>query len=142
MPNQQTERRLDEIHEYIRHLFQLLVGWFTFFVTVNYASLGWLAAANADGKNSLASFAWLVPVMFIIQNLLGLAACYYVWLALRDYDERVFNLEKSIVHNRKAEDERTAVPMPLYSRVILLMALSLLTIASVWGGVFYLLPSG
>jgi hypothetical protein len=37
-----NENRLKQVHEYIRHIAQLLIAWFTFFVTVNYAVMGWL----------------------------------------------------------------------------------------------------
>jgi hypothetical protein len=71
MEKAQAERRLDELHEYIRHSFTLFIGWFTFFGTVNFAAMGWMGASMANGAFN--RIAWLVPVMFITQNICGLA---------------------------------------------------------------------
>jgi hypothetical protein len=140
MEKAQAERRLDELHEYIRQTFSLFIGWFTFFGTVNFAAMGWMGtAALKDGAFN--KIAWLVPIMFITQNFCGLAATYFVWRHLKDYDSRIVGLEKRLVH-KDPYDHPSSVPIDLYLRVMWLIGIALVVIAVVWCGVlkFLLYP--
>ena len=62
------QNRLKQIHDYIRHIFQLSLGWFAFFAGINYVALGWLA--TSPGVANHRSFVFAVGVNIIIQNLL------------------------------------------------------------------------
>ncbi|MDL9999868.1 hypothetical protein QTI24_14720 [Variovorax sp. J22P240] len=48
MDTQSATRKLAELHDYVRHSFNLFFGWFTFFAGVNCASMGWLAKPDPD----------------------------------------------------------------------------------------------
>jgi hypothetical protein len=135
MDKEQLERKFKELHEYVRHVFQLFIGWYTFFVTVNYASMGWLAT-SADAKPSLAKFAWLIPVMFISQNALGIFACLYVWQCLKESNDKILRFEQIALPNDMAS---TSVPILLYSRSIGLIASSLVFIIAVWSAILFFL---
>jgi hypothetical protein len=41
-----------ERHNYARHAFTSTITWFTFFVTINYATMGWLAGAAGTTKGN------------------------------------------------------------------------------------------
>jgi len=138
MEKAQAERRLDELHEYIRHSFTLFIGWFTFFGTVNFAAMGWMGTAALNG-GAFNKIAWLVPVMFITQNFCGLACTYFVWRHLKDYDGRILSLEERLVRGKELYDRASSVPINLYFRVMWLIAIALAVIAVVWGGVLRIL---
>jgi hypothetical protein len=125
-------RRISDLNAYARHSFQTLVSWFTFFVTVNYASMGWLA--GSDNPNT--KMVDLIGVMFIIQNLLGIAACLLVKRYLLLTDKKILGLEQHVVGSPLrvvAElDNETPMPLTLYSWVIILMVGALLTIIGAW----------
>jgi len=128
-----TERKLQELHEYVRHVFQLLVGWFTFFATVNYASMGWLAKPSTPSPSK--GIVWIVAGMFITQNVLGLIACSVVRRYLLDRDAEVLSLERSIASASLGESASpgvSSVPARLYSRTIDLMAWALAAIMVAW----------
>ena len=63
---------VDELHSYCRHTFQLWVQWFTFFLTVNYAALGWFASAIGEKKMNNPLPLELVGGLFTSQNVLGI----------------------------------------------------------------------
>ena len=85
---QQIERKLREVHEYARHIFQQVIVWFAFFAGVNYATMGWLAKAPAPSQSLSAQVGtapvgippaghgliWAVSILFVTQNALGIAA--------------------------------------------------------------------
>ena len=129
MDKEQMERKLREIHEYARHIFQLYIAWFTFFVTANYVSMGWLAKPNDDGKSYIAL---VVGSLFVLQNALGAIATKYVWRCLHGYNVRVTNLEASALQNYESGDDNSSMPMNLYSAVCILALVTLLTIAVAW----------
>lgn len=121
--HEHSENRLRQIREYIRHLFQLFLTWFTVFATINYAALGWLAATKTDGTFTVSPFAWPVAAIFIVQNVLGIIVSYMVRDALISLKEKAFALEM----------KTTIVPIGLYSGAIWLIMLALAITAGVWG---------
>lgn len=135
MDKEEIHRKLDEIHEYARQTFQLFIGWFTFFVTVSYAAMGWLA--KPDANSSLSEFVSVIPSMFISQNIVGMAACWYVWRCLSQYDERVRALEALIPRGNGAGDYASSIPMKLYSAVAALAVVALLIIGVSWGAILW-----
>jgi hypothetical protein len=120
-----NEKRLHEIHDYIRHIFQLFMGWFTVFVTVNFVTIGWLATSEKNGAYSAPPFASVVPVMLILQNLLGVLAAWRVYVGLRRSNNQVADLEGI------AENE-TSVPIRLYSQTLLLVIAALIITVGAW----------
>lgn len=131
MEARQAERRVKELHEYVRLNFQLYMAWFTFFGTVNFASLGWLASTSETAR--LTSIAWLVPVMFISQNVLGILASKYVSDFFYQYDGNVRALERILVPDENTS--QSSLSLRLYNQVVALIAGALAIIAAVWCGV-------
>src|SRR5438105_1295224 len=66
---------LKESRTDVRTVFQLLVGWFTFFISVMVASIGWCAKAMIDGGAKSEALTAVVASFFIAQIVLGAIAC-------------------------------------------------------------------
>jgi hypothetical protein len=131
-------RQLKELNDYERHTFQLFITWYTFFVGVNYLALGWLATAK-DGISALARWSPLIPSVFLFQNALGLFCCYFVWISLKDHNDRIIALENSDLPTGEALAERAGVPIVMYKQVIWLIVWSLVSIVVAWFVIFILL---
>lgn len=58
---------------FVKHIFQALIAWFTFFLTINWATLGWLAANFTAVKQG--SLGTTVSIIFAWQNFLGISIC-------------------------------------------------------------------
>jgi len=116
---QEAEVRFKESNVYIRHIFDNLVRWFTFFVTVNYVSMGWFAT-SARPSNMLP----LIAGLFAIQNFLGILMC----MGVKAY---IASVRFGIMKN-EAVGIGVAFPDRVYVRAVNLMMVALLTILVVW----------
>jgi hypothetical protein len=128
---QHIERKFRELHDYIRHIFQALVGWFTFFATVNYATMGWLAKSSGSNSTST-TLIWVVSVLFITQNALGVAVCFAVRRYLFDRNAEVIELERLTTPIDSVLSVRSSVPLTLYCQTIRLMVGALAVILLAW----------
>ena len=135
MPIEEVHRKLAELHEYVRHVFNLFFGWFTFFATVNYATMGWLAKAEAATPQN-SSLVAVVTALFISQNLLGIAACFVVRKYLVSTNRRVLELEQQaqLVAGQQNSPGLSSSSLPIepYSQVIALIAVALAIIVGAW----------
>ena len=108
-----------ERHDYARHLFQVTITWYTWFIALNYGVLGWLSSRlGAGGPPFNAAVLWLVCLLFLSHNALGL-----VWLfTLRSYIRRL------------GADPATGgvVPDGTFNRGLLLMSASLVSLVLAW----------
>lgn len=125
-----ASRKMAEIHEYVRHSFNLFFGWFTFFATVNYATMGWLAK-NEPGVATKTALVAIVVLLFISQNLLGVAACFVMRAHLRTWNQKITELERLVQQNEKLGPSDTSIPIRTYLQVVNLIvgALGLLVVA-------------
>ncbi|MFZ1546379.1 MAG: hypothetical protein WAT12_04685, partial [Candidatus Nitrotoga sp.] len=117
---------ITEHHNYARHIFTSVVGWFTFFVTINYASMGWLASASDKIKENLGPV-YLIAFAFITQNILGIIICIYIKGYLISTNRRLFDTQYALLHahdavsqNFVSEDTsdiggQTCLPLRLYN---------------------------
>jgi hypothetical protein len=64
---EKLENKVKEIHNNIRHITQLAVSWFVFFVTINYATMGWLAVGSTPIKPGIIG---VIAGAFIVQNII------------------------------------------------------------------------
>ena len=115
LPSIDPADHLKQVHDYIRHIFQLFLGWFGIFATVNYAAMGWLAGVTAEGKTIAPLFAWLVPLMFISQNVVGLLGTWAMYGELR----------RQIRHASRIGGYGRLIPRSLQFRVLTLIAIAL-----------------
>jgi len=128
------EKRISSSHEYSRHLITNLVNWYAFFVTVNYASMGWFAVQrerNASSETS--SLIILIASLFVLQNVLGILACARVKRHILAVSDEMVSYEQSLLGEELDSDTREVLmPSSVYSRAIQLMALGLVAIALAW----------
>ena len=127
------ERQICEVHEYVRHIFQLLIAWFTFFATVNYAAMGWLATSTetVGNPNTLR----LMAILFITQNVLGIRACFFILSYIGKSEEKLDSLENFVITDEISDlgiVRGSNMPRTLYSRTIKLMIIALSIISVAW----------
>src|SRR5262249_33161265 len=124
------ERRMTASHGYVRHMISSLVKWYTFFVGVNYASMGWFAThPELQSSNTI----FLIAGMFIMQNVLGIIACMRIRRYVIVAGNEFLATEQSLIGAALSSEAReTLMPSPVYARAIQLMVLGLVFIVLVW----------
>jgi hypothetical protein len=84
-----------ELHSNVRHITQLAMSWFAFFVTVNYVAMSWLSTgASKAGVNPIIvqKIAWV----FIIQNGLGVFGLTWVLVTAKALKRQVGEFENPV----------------------------------------------
>ncbi|EUC12651.1 hypothetical protein [Paraburkholderia hospita] len=136
-----VESKIGELHEYVRHIFTVFVNWFIFFVTVNYATMGWLTkpeAANSTPpqSNQDHTLLYIVVALFVSQNMLGFAACNTIYKYLAGANLQVISLENiasALDEVRNGESVySSSVPIDTYKSLIYLAKWALVVIAVSW----------
>lgn len=129
---------ITERHVYARHVFTSVVGWFTFFVTINYASMGWLVGASDKIAHHQTPLI-ILSVVFVTQNILGIIECFKVKAYFVELSNSFIAMQKHLVQVRTGhlEDEDLAIcanclPLGLYKVSLNMMALALLPILAAW----------
>lgn len=122
-----TEKAIEHVNDFAKLHFQLLVTWFTFFMTVNWATLGWLAG-NSGGFYS--EKLGLIAYVFLYQNILAIAVCFFSIFYFSSINKRLNQMEKIIYENN--EVLKGTFNFNLYRFSILGMILSIVPIAFLW----------
>ncbi len=129
------EDEFREVNNYIRHVAQLLVAWYTFFVTANLIAAGWfVSASGVTGLLGTRRAMWIFCLIFVAVNILGLMALGVVRGYFVQADTRV----REIVGYLSASTALTQppatspVPVRLFRRTTILMILSLAVLVSAW----------
>ena len=65
----------EQRHEYRRHGYGMVVTWYTWFIMLNYAVLGGMAANPGQITRSVA---WILTVLFTTHGLAGLFVMFYI----------------------------------------------------------------
>lgn len=124
------EKEMEELHNYVRSHFQLLVGWFTFFCTVLVGAAAWGVGASVNGSHKLVDPlpSFVVGCYFTVQILFGCVAC---WFANRDFrriDARIGAIQGYLAGPREKHlQPRSAMPRGI-EHIVLMMILSLLSV--------------
>jgi hypothetical protein len=58
---------LAELNMFVRHHFQLYLGWYTFFLTVNFGAIGWFTSDLLAGNLKVSLPVIFVATFFVIQ---------------------------------------------------------------------------
>lgn len=132
-----------EMNEYIRQVFQLFIVWFTFFATVNYATMGWLSSehSNTEIQNSLFTLN-IVSWVFILQNFLGCVACIVIGKYFNAWIKKSEDLDS---HLRKILSEDSfdeiakfnPIPHHFYINVVILIFIALFVLLVAWSSYAY-----
>lgn len=98
-------------YEFSRHIFQMLVGWFTFFAGLNIVVLGWVVTSVfTAGAIPGYRLGLLVSALFVFQNVLAILVAVAYLLYLNGTDRRIRQLVEE-------PDRRSAHPYQLYRRI-------------------------
>jgi hypothetical protein len=134
--NKQSEHRLNQVKELqtnVRHITQLGMSWFAFFVTVNYLTMGWIAKgsanksidgiSNGDINSSLLS---TVAFVFVVQDILGIVGLSCVLIS-------AMKMKKAIISLQNGKDKSQYVfPDRLYVVIGSCLILVLLSLILAW----------
>lgn len=112
--------------ESLRHVMSLVMTWFTFFVTVNYATMGWFADTATPNKDLIMVAAGL----FICQNALGIIGFFFIDAYFRSSRKRLQGSERPELTETDNDDAIRLVAV--YRPCLILMGIALLLILGAW----------
>lgn len=131
--NELLRMEITELHAFARHHLQLYLTWYTFFLTVNYASIGWFTSVLLTGALKVSLPVVYIAAFFIIQIILS----YVGSLEVRKYFEGVHQRSKEILSSFSQQSEwqaqpQPAIPVDVYVRIIRLICFTLISFAFFW----------
>lgn len=131
-----------EINNHVRHVMQLLVNWYTFFVASNIVAIGWTATTD---KNRLVRDNYLLGCgivgVFIVVNLLGVTALLFIRSYFIKTNNRITKMVLLIESDREIHScfRESPVPISLFKLSSILMILSLIALLTFWVSLLWLL---
>jgi len=139
------ENKVKELHSNIRHITQLGMTWFAFFVTTNYVTLGWFAQVpSEEGKKINPLIIGMVSFVFIVQNALGIFGIYKVKNTAKAkatqvsiYESWLLIIYKNWLKSTNTEShvkvlERPSIPGKLYECIALTLMIVLGSLIVAW----------
>lgn len=123
-----------EINLHVRHVAQLLVNWYAFFVTGNLIALGWFITSDSTKVLITTSVLWTVITAFLVVNILGICGLQ----AARRYFIGEHRRLQALLESNSPYESASAllhispIPTALYCRAVVLMSASLVAIFSTW----------
>lgn len=118
-----------QLHETGRHAFDLYVRWFTYFITLNFVALGWLAQRK-DIESIDPVLALVVCISIIVFVILGAFSAGSVRSLLVQIQEELILRMKAL-----PEAERyvsSSLPSGLYVKNLRIMTIALYFLLGVW----------
>jgi hypothetical protein len=142
-PDKQSEYRVNKIKELqnnVRHITQLGMNWFAFFVTVNYLTMGWLAKPPSSGGESIdRRIIWRLAGVFIVQNVLGIVGLIWVLVAATAMKGEVSRLEKLPSNENndslKEKPKCESIPAALYIGIGISLMVVLALLIWAWANI-------
>ncbi len=132
------ENKLKELHNNVRHITQLGMNWFAFFVTINYLTMGWLAKGSGNESINSRFPVWIIASVFIVQNLLGIVGLIWVLIAANAMKSEVNRLENEKLlsnENNDSQKEKSnceSIPASLYIGIGVTLMLVLISLIAAW----------
>ena len=130
---ERADKKVAELHSYMRLSLQLVVTWYTFFQTFQFASMGWLAKSGSADERYLIVVAAL---FFISQNVSSYFTCLAVVEEVHEtkrkldyYEDYVVSLQ--IGGELLAPTDR-CLPFDFYRAGLKLMRYSFIPSTVVW----------
>jgi hypothetical protein len=125
---------LAELYTFTRYHFQLYLGWYTFFLTVNFAAIGWFTNVLVTGALKVSVPVLFVAAFFIAQLTFSLIASIEVRKHFSATHQRCSELLASLVAQPEESTLRpaTAFPIPVYSKIISLICYTLVSFVFFW----------
>jgi hypothetical protein len=123
-----------EINLHIRHVAQLVVTWYVFFITANLVALGWFVTTDPTRTLITKPVLWMIVTVFIVVNVLSVIALLAVRRYFADENVRLTDLIRIIAGQPPLPDAACTSPVPaaLYRRTVSLMNLSLVALMFAW----------
>jgi hypothetical protein len=127
-------QEMTEIHSFARHHFQLYMTWYTFFLTVNFAAIGWFTSVLLTGALKVSLPIVFVAAFFVVQLIFS----YIASLRVSSYFQEAYNRCEEILGLLATEASSTkmlpqsAIPAPIYSKLIALMCSTLVSFVFFW----------
>jgi hypothetical protein len=130
---QRIEKTIREIHEYVRHSIQLYIAFFTFFVAMNYATMGFLAK-DVGSKLETSNLIFLIARVFIYQNILAVASSVLVAIYVVCADRRLYHYHTAFEDTGAMSSllQQRALPKQFYLWMLLLCLLTYIGMIVVW----------
>ncbi len=125
---------LTELNTYARHHFQLLLSWYTFFLTVNFVVIGWFTSVLLTGALKASLPIVFITVFFLVQIILSHLGCLQArkhFEATKDRCNELLNL-LCVQPSEPPSRPRAPIPFPIYSRIITLMCCTLTSFGFFW----------
>ncbi|HJV66008.1 MAG TPA: hypothetical protein VJ550_09750 [Geomonas sp.] len=125
---------LTELHAFARHHLQLYLTWYTFFLTVNFAAIGWFTSVLLTGALKVSLPTVYIAAFFIIQIILS----YVGSLEVRTYFESVHERCREIFSSIPVQESgwkvqpQPAIPVDVYVKIIRLICYTLISFAFFW----------
>jgi hypothetical protein len=124
---------LSERYTFARHHLQLYISWYTFFLTVNFLSIGWFTSVLLTGTLKVSLPIILITIFFVVQLALSYAAS----AAVRSYFARTNNRCNELLSLLGQSPQshlqpKTAMPVQVYVTIINLMCYTLVSFIIFW----------
>lgn len=129
--------KIKELHSNVRHITQLAMNWFAFFVTVNYLTMGWLAKRPSSAAESIdPNIIKVLALVFIVQNLLVTVGLFWVLIAAATMKRQVDEVESprpdENVGTQKGTPKSYSILLGLYRGIGASLMFVLLSLAGAW----------
>lgn len=125
---------LGELNSYVRHHFQLFLGWYTFFLTVNFGAIGWFTSVMLTGALEVSLPIVFIALFFVVQLVFSYLASCQVRSYLVDTDRRMSEIVRELLPDWQEITllPRTAFPLKVYLKLIGLICSTLLSFIVFW----------
>ncbi|TAL67848.1 MAG: hypothetical protein EPN82_13060 [Bacteroidetes bacterium] len=123
----------NQLNDYARHGFQLLVSWYTLFIAANVVAAGWFVSIG-DINKIPTLFGTVVSIIFIIGNFFGIMVTRFGKKYYHKTYLRTTAIAKNLNYNLKLENFEMKSPIPekVYSGVITIIQIICIAIACCW----------
>ncbi|GFO58357.1 hypothetical protein GMST_06820 [Geomonas silvestris] len=97
----------------MRRHFQLFLGWYTFFLTVNFGAIGWFTSVMLTGALEVSLPVLFIALFFVVQLIFPYLASRAVRDYLVDTDRRMAEIVRELLPNWQEAALLPRPPFPL-----------------------------
>ncbi len=125
-------KEYQEINNYVRSTCQLMIAWYTFFITGNLVALGWLISEAGKGHVVPLVYVTIVSVLFIVVNILSIIGCGLLISSLGNTNLRLADILDELKPYSGEHKSLSPCPHSLYKMLGYLFMISLCAVAGFW----------
>ncbi|HJV35558.1 hypothetical protein [Geomonas sp.] len=125
---------ITELHAFARHHLQLYLTWYTFFLTVNFAAIGWFTSVLLTGALKVSLPVVYIAAFFIIQiifSYLGSVEVRKYFESVHDRCQEIFS-SIHIQYSGSQVQAKPAIPLDVYVKIIRLICYTLISFSFFW----------